>query len=46
MITAIILGLSAVLLYLVIRLLGARAEIAALALQNARLRRRLERGVR
>jgi hypothetical protein len=44
--TALIIGLSAVALYLGRRLLGARAEIAELVLQNARLKRRLERGVR
>jgi len=46
MTTAIILGLSAVALYLGRCLLGARAEISDLLLQNGRLRRRLERGVR
>ena len=42
--TAIIVGLSAVAIYLGTRLAGARAEIAALSLQNARLKRRLDRG--
>jgi len=46
MTTAIILGLSAVALYLGKRLIGARAEIAELLLQNTRLRRRIERGAR
>jgi ketopantoate reductase len=44
--TALIIGLSAVALYFGIRLLGARAEITELLLQNARLKRRLERGAR
>jgi len=43
---AIIIGLSAVALYLGSRLAGARAEIADLSLQNARLKRRLDRGAR
>ena len=46
MTTAIIIGLSAVALYLGKRLFGARAEIAELLMQNARLKRRIERGVR
>jgi hypothetical protein len=46
MTTAIIVGLSAVALYLGRRLVGARAEISELLMQNARLRRRLERGTR
>ena len=41
--TALVIGLSVVALYLVIRLFGARAEIADLKLQNARLKRRLVR---
>jgi hypothetical protein len=41
-----VLGLAAVVLYLGARLFGARAEIADLLLQNARLKRRLERGAR
>jgi hypothetical protein len=44
--TAIIFGLSAVAVYLGARLAGARAEIAELSLQNARLKRRLHRGDR
>jgi ketopantoate reductase len=44
--TAIIIGLSAVALYLGKRLLGARSEITELLLQNARLKRRFERGAR
>jgi hypothetical protein len=46
MTTAIIVGLSAVALFLGRRLVGARAEIAELLSQNARLKRRLERGSR
>lgn len=46
MTTAIILGLAAAVLYLGRRLFGARAEIAELLVQNARLRRRIERGTR
>lgn len=46
MTTAIILGLSAVAIYLGMRLAGARAKIAELLLQNARLKRRLDRGAR
>jgi hypothetical protein len=46
MTTAIILGLAAAVLYLGMRLFGARAEIAELLVQNARLRRRIERGTR
>jgi len=46
MTTAIIIGLSAVALYLGTRLAGARAEIAELLLQNSRLKRRLDRGAR
>jgi hypothetical protein len=45
-ITAIIVGLSVVALYLGTRLAGARAEIAELSLRNARLKRRLDRGAR
>jgi len=44
--TAVIVGLSAAALYLGMRLSGARSEIAELLLQNARLRRRLERSSR
>jgi hypothetical protein len=44
--TAIIIVLAAVAIYLGSRLVGARAEIAELLLQNARLKRRLDRGVR
>ena len=43
---AIIVGLSAVVLYLGKRWMGAKAEVADLLVQNARLRRRLEKGVR
>jgi hypothetical protein len=43
---ALIVGLAVVALYLGKRLSGARAEISELAQQNARLRRRLERGAR
>jgi len=46
MTVAIIIGLSAVALYLGKRWFGARAEVAELLLQNAQLRRRLERGAR
>ena len=46
MTTAIIIGLSAVALYLGTRLAGARAEIAELSMLNARLKRRLDRGAR
>lgn len=46
MTTAIIIVLSAVAIYLGKRLAGARAEIADLVQQNARLRRRLDRGAR
>ena len=46
MTTAIIIGLSAVALYLGKRLSGARAEIAELLMQIGRLKRRLERGAR
>lgn len=46
MTTAIIIGLSAVALYLGRCLIGAKAEINELLLQNARLKRRLERGIR
>lgn len=45
-ITVCIIGLSVVALYLGKRLLGARAEIAELQVQNARLRRRLGRSTR
>jgi hypothetical protein len=41
---AVIVGLSAVALFLGARLKGARAEIAELTLQNSRLKRRLHRG--
>jgi hypothetical protein len=44
--TAIIIALSAVALYLGRRLIGAKAEIDDLLLQNARLKRRLERAIR
>ena len=43
---AIIIGLSAVALFLGKRLIGARAEISDLLQQNGRLKRRLERGIR
>lgn len=43
---AIIIGLSAIVLYLGMRLAGARAKVADLLQQNARLKRRLERGAR
>jgi hypothetical protein len=43
---AIIVGLSAVALYLGRRLFGARAEVAELLVQNARLKRRIEKGTR
>jgi hypothetical protein len=46
MTTAIIFVLSAVAIYLGMRLAGARAEIAELLLKNARLKRRLDRGAR
>lgn len=46
MTTAIIIGLSAIALYLGTSLKGARVEIAELSLQNARLKRRLDRGAR
>ncbi len=46
MTAAIIIGLSAIALYLGKRLIGARAEVADLLQQNARLKRRLERGAR
>lgn len=46
MTTAIILGLAAAVLWLGRRLFGARAENAELLLQNARLKRRIERGAR
>jgi hypothetical protein len=42
-ITACIVGLSVVALYLGSRLFGAQSEIAELKLQNARLKRRLGR---
>jgi hypothetical protein len=44
--TAIIIGLSAVAIYLAARRAGARAEIAELLLQNARFKRRVDRGAR
>lgn len=43
---AIIVCLSAVALYFGTLLFGARAEIAELLLQNARLKKRIERGER
>jgi len=43
---AIIVGLSAVALYLGQRWFGAKAEVAELLVQNARLKRRIEKGVR
>ena len=46
MTTAIIIGLSAVALYLGKRLVGARTEISELLLKIGRLRRRLERSAR
>jgi ketopantoate reductase len=46
MTVAIIVGLSAVALYLGRRLYGARAEVAELLVQNARLKRRIEKGAR
>jgi hypothetical protein len=44
MTAALIVGLSAVALYLWKRLASAKAEVSELQQQNARLRRRLERG--
>jgi hypothetical protein len=44
--TAIIIGLSAAVLYLGKRWLGARAEVSELVAQNALLKRRLARNVR
>lgn len=46
MTAALIVGLSAVAIYLGVRLVSARAANAELILQNARLKRRLERGDR
>ena len=46
MITAIIVSLSVVALFLGTRLAGARAEIAELTQKNERLKRRLGRGDR
>ena len=46
MTVAIIVGLSAVAIYLGRRLFGARAEVAELLVQNARLKRRIEKGTR
>ena len=46
MTAALVLGLAAVVIYLGMRLFGTRAEIAELLLQNARLKRCLERGAR
>jgi hypothetical protein len=43
---AVILGLSGVALYLGTSLHSARARIAELVVLNARLKRRLERGIR
>jgi hypothetical protein len=43
---AIIIGLSAIALYLGRRLVGARAEVADLLQQNARLKRRLGQSTR
>ena len=46
MTVAIIVGLSAVAIYLGRRMFGARAEVAELLVQNARLKRRIEKGTR
>ena len=46
MTVAIIVGLSAVALYLGKRWFGAKAEVAELLVQNARLKRRIEKGAR
>ncbi len=43
---AIIVCLSVVVLYLGKRWFGAKAEVAELLLQNAKLRRRIEKGAR
>jgi len=43
---AIILGLSAVAIYFGKRFFGAKAEVAELLVQNAKLRRRIEKGGR
>ena len=46
MTVALIVGLAVAVTFLGSRLYGARAEIAELLVQNARLKRRLERGPR
>lgn len=46
MTVALIVGLVVAVTFLGSRLYGARAEIAELLVQNARLKRRLERGAR
>jgi hypothetical protein len=46
MTVGIIVGLSAVALYLGRRWYGAKSEVAELLVQNARLRRRIEKGAR
>ncbi len=45
MISAIVIGLSAIVIYLGVRWFGARAEVSELTAQNALLKRRL-RGAR
>ncbi|MGB5133114.1 MAG: hypothetical protein WBO00_10885 [Steroidobacteraceae bacterium] len=44
--TAIVIGLSATVLYLGKRWLGARAEVSELLVQNALLKRRIARSAR
>jgi len=46
MTVAIIVGLSAVAIYCGKRWFGAKAEVAELLVQNAKLRRRIEKGAR
>ncbi len=46
MTVAIIFGLSAAAIYLGKRWFGAKAEVAELLVQNAKLRRRIEKGAR
>ena len=46
MTVAIIVGLSAVAIYLGKRWFGAKAEVAELLVQKAKLRRRIEKGAR
>ena len=46
MTVAIIVGLSAVAIYLGKRWFGAKAEVAELLVQNAKLKRRIEKGAR